>query len=128
MSTTGTASIESDPQPESAFRWRLTHRPDTRFGHAAGGVAGILVVAAGVAFTAAIDNDDPQIPGMVISAVLIVAAVLAGYWVRGPVRSAAVTTVVLAAPALWIFAVFGEGDGIERGDTRLILLLVAASY
>ena len=113
MSTTGTASIESDPQPQSAFRWRLTHRPDTRFGHAAGGVAGLLVVAAGVAFTAAIDNDDPQIPGMVISAVLIVAAVLVGYWVRGPVRAPVEDPTALGPVVAELLAAARQNSGMD---------------
>ena len=81
-------TLDTDAPVASPFRWRLEHRPDTRFGHAAGGVAGALVVAAMVAFVAAIDNDDPQVAGVLLSIVLVVAAVVAGYWHPrpGPVR------------------------------------------
>ena len=112
----------------SPFRWRLSHRPDTRFGHAAGGVAGVLIVAALVAFVTAIDNDDPQIAGVLLSIVLLVAAVLAGYWQRGPVRSAAVTALVLTFPVLWISAVIGDGEGTGQSDVRLVFILITVSY
>src|SRR5262245_31642467 len=121
-------TTDIEERAPSPFRWRLEHRPDTRFGHAAGGVAGALVIAAMVAFVAAIDNDDPQVAGALLSIVVLVAAVFAGYWQRGPIRSAAVTAIVLAFPLLWLFAVVGDGDGAARGDIRLIFLLTTVSY
>lgn len=121
-------TTDIEERSPSAFRWRLEHRPDTRFGHAAGGVAGALVVAAMVAFVAAIDNDDPQVAGALLSIVVIAAAVFAGYWKRGPIRSAAVTAVVLALPLLWIFTVIGDGNDVARSDIRLVLILIAVSY
>ena len=116
------------PSTESPFRWRVANRPDTRFGHAAGGVAGLLIVAAIISFIAAIDNDDPQIAGIAFSIGLIVVAVAVGFWVRGPVRSAAVTCLVLALPLLWLFAVLGDADGVEQSDIRTVLLLIVVSY
>jgi hypothetical protein len=121
-------TLDADAPVASPFRWRLAHRPDTRFGHAAGGVAGVLVVAAMVAFAAAIDNDDPQVAGSLFSIAVLVAAVFAGYWKRGPIRSAAVTAIVLAFPLLWIFAVIGDGKGVGRSDVRLVFILITVSY
>ena len=121
-------TLDADAPVASPFRWRLAHRPDTRFGHAAGGVAGVLVVAAMVAFAAAIDQDDPQVAGSLFSIAVLVAAVFAGYWQRGPIRSAAVTAIVLAFPLLWIFAVIGDGDGVGRSDVRLVFILITVSY
>jgi len=121
-------TVGVDDRAPSPFRWRLEHRPDTRFGHAAGGVAGALVVAAMIAFVAAIDNDDPQVAGVVLSIVVLVAAVFAGYWQRGPIRSAAVTAIVLTFPALWTFAVIGDGDGTKASDVRLVFILITVSY
>ena len=117
-----------EARPESPFRWRVANRPDTRFGHAAGGVAGLFVVAAIVSFIVAIDENDPQVAGIVFSILLIVAAIVVGFFVRGPVRSAAITCLVLALPLLWLFAVVGDGDGMQRSDIRTILVLVVVSY
>jgi hypothetical protein len=121
-------TVGVDDRAPSPFRWRIEHRPDTRFGHAAGGVAGALVVAAMVAFVAAIDNDDPQVAGVLLSIVVLAAAVFAGYWQRGPIRSAAVTAIVLAFPVLWIFAVIGDGDRTKASDVRLVFILITVSY
>lgn len=117
----------SVPAP-SPFRWRVANRPDTRFGHAAGGAAGLLIVAAIVSFVFAIDNDDPQIAGIGFSILLIVVAVAVGFFVRGPVRSAAITCLVLALPFLWLFAVLGDAENVQRSDIRTIFLLVVVSY
>ncbi|MBM3660667.1 MAG: hypothetical protein FJW95_14365, partial [Actinobacteria bacterium] len=114
---------------ESPWRWRLAHRPDVRFGHAAGGVAGLLVAAACFAAVVGISpDDDPQIPGVGIHLGLIVVALIAGWKVRGPVRSAAVAALAIAIPMLWLFAIFGDDGGGGRGDFRLLLLLTTGSY
>ena len=110
------------------FRWRLAHRPDVRFGHAAGGVAGILVAASVVAFIVAATGDKPRVPGVAFSVGLILVVLGAGFMVRGPVRSAAVSALTIAVPMLWLFAVLGGGGRVERGDFRMILLLTVASY
>lgn len=114
---------------ESPFRWRLAHRPDVRFGHAAGGVAGLLVAAACFAMVVAVSpDDDPQIPGMGFHLGLVVIALIAGWKIRGPVRSAAVAALTIAVPMVWVFAIFGDGDGGGRSDFRLVLLLTVGSY
>lgn len=117
-----------ETRSESPFRWRVANRPDTRFGHAAGGVAGLFVVAAIVSFVFAIDDDDPQVAGIAFSILLIAAAIVVGFFVRGPVRSAAITCLVLALPLLWLFAVVGDADDVQRSDIRTILVLVVVSY
>lgn len=117
----------SAPDAPSPFRWRLEHRPDVRFGHAAGGVGGILVAAAAVAFVVATTGDDPTLPGVAFTAGLVVVALLAGWRVRGPVRSAAVAAIAVSVPLVWAFAVLGDSEG-GRGDFRLVLLLTIATY
>ncbi len=124
----GEPAGDAPAEKAAPFRWRLANRPDVRFGHAAGGVAGILVAAAVVAFVVAATGDEPRVPGVAFTLALIIAALGAGFLVRGPVRSAAVSAIVLAVPLLWVFAILGGGDGVERGDFRLILLLTIASY
>jgi hypothetical protein len=114
--------------PESPFRWRLSHRPDLWFGHAAGGVAGVLVAAATLAFVIEVTDHDATLPGVGFNLLLMAAAVAVGFFVRGPVRSAAVAALVLAIPQFWTFAVVGDGEGIDRGDFRVILLLSVVTY
>lgn len=114
--------------PEAPFRWRLRHRPDVRFGHATGGVAGVLVAAAVIAFVAELADDDATLPGTGFSVALIVAALAAGHVIRGPVRSAAIAATAVAVPLLWFFAVAGDFEGLDRGDARVVLLLSIVSY
>jgi hypothetical protein len=129
LTTTLDAVATPSVPPESPFRWRLAHRPDVRFGHAAGGVAGILVAAAFFAFVVAVAGDDnPTWPGVGFHAGLIVIALLAGWKVRGPVRSAAVAALALAIPLLWVFAVFADERSDGRWDFRIYLLLTVVSY
>src|SRR5262245_11885477 len=127
MTETVVAADEA-PKQETPFRWRLAHRPDLRFGHAVGGVAGILVAAAVTAFVVEVTDDDPMVPGVAFNLVLIAAAVAAGYFVRGPVRSAAVAALLFAIPQVWLFAIMGDGQDFDRGDFRIILLLSVATY
>src|SRR6185503_2043665 len=112
-------TVASEPAPETPFRWRLAHRPDLRFGHAAGGVAGILAAAAIFAFVIEVTDDDATLPGVGFNLVLIAAALAAGYFVRGPVRSAAVAALLFAIPQVWLFAIIGDGEGVDRGDFRI---------
>ncbi len=107
--------------------WRAQRRPAPAFAHVLGAAAGAFVVIALVAFIVAIDSDDPQVPGVVLSVVLIAAAVVAGARGPGPLRSACVTVLVLTVPLLWIFALVGDGGG-DRGEVRGILLLTLVSY
>jgi hypothetical protein len=48
--------------------------------------------------------------------------------VRGPARSAAVAALLFAIPQVWLFAIIGDGEGVDRGDFRIILLLSVATY
>lgn len=112
----------------TAFRWRLDHRPDVRFGHAAGGVAGILIAAAVVAFVVEVTDDDATLPGVGFNLLLGAAALAVGFRYRGPVRSAAVGALVVAIPQIWLFAIAGDGEGVDRGDWRAMLLLTVATY
>jgi hypothetical protein len=116
------------PNARTAFRWRLDHRPDVRFGHAAGGVAGILIAAAVVAFVVEVTDDDATLPGVGFNLLIIAAALAVGFRYRGPVRSAAVGALVVAIPQVWLFAIAGDGEGVDRGDWRAILLLTVATY
>src|SRR5262245_449852 len=125
---TETTVMPAADAPQSPFRWRLSHRPDLWFGHAAGGVAGVLVAAAVFAFVIEVTDDDATLPGVGFNLLLIAAAVAVGFFVRGPVRSAAVAALVLAIPQFWAFAVVGDGEGIDRGEFRIILLLSVVTY
>src|SRR5262245_6515518 len=128
MTETTVMPAADAPAPESPFRWRLSHRPDIWFGHAAGGVAGVLVAAAVLAFVIEVTDDDATLPGVGFNLLLIAAAVAVGFFVRGPVRSAAVAALVFAIPQFWAFAVVGDGEGIDRGDFRILLLLSVVTY
>ena len=131
---TSTETITADDTAPAAaekaapFRWRLAHRPDVRFGHAAGGVAGILAAVATVAFVVEVTDDDATLPGVGFNLLLIAIALAAGFWLRGPVRSAGVAAIAIAIPQVWFFAIVGDGDGVERGDFRVILALSVAAY
>jgi hypothetical protein len=128
MTDTTALVTAEEPANETPFRWRLRHRPDLRFGHAAGGVAGILAAAAIVAFVIEVTDDDATLPGVGFNLVLIAAALAVGYLVRGPVRSAAVAAILFAIPQVWLFAIIGDGEGVDRGDFRIVLLLSVATY
>jgi hypothetical protein len=123
-----------EPAPDAAdakaapLRWRLAHRPDVRFGHAAGGVAGILAAAAVVAFVVAVTESDARLPGVGFNLALIAVALATGFFLRGPVRSAGVAAIAIAVPQVWFFAIAGDGGALGRGDYRIILALSVAGY
>src|SRR5262245_44613529 len=125
------AAAVTDPAPNGGMRylgWRAERRPRAGFAHVLGAVAGAFVVIATVAFVSAIDNDDPQAPGIVLSLVLLALALAIGWFGTGPLRSAATTMAVGAVPLLWTFAIYGDGGSHGRGDVRALLLLSIASY
>jgi len=132
MPTTGVAPPEPGPDTPAAkatpLRWRLANRPDVRFGHAAGGVAGILAAAAVLAFVVEVTDSKPRLPGVGFNLVLIAVALTAGFFVRGPVRSAGVAAIAIALPQVWLFAIAGGGGSIGRSDYRIILALSVGSY
>ena len=107
--------------------WRAERRPRPGFAHVLGAVAGAFAVIAMVAFVAAADNEDPQLPGVVLSLVLIAIALAVGAWGSGPLRSAGATALVLTVPTLWAFAFAGDGGG-GRGAVRGVLILTVVTY
>ncbi|MFA5885805.1 MAG: hypothetical protein WDA60_18280 [Acidimicrobiia bacterium] len=128
MTDTTTLATTDDLAKAAPFRWRLANRPDVRFGHAAGGVAGILAAAAIVGFVVEVTDDDATLPGVGFNLLLIAVALAAGFFLRGPVRSAGVAAIAIAIPQVWLFAIAGDGNAVERGDYRIILLLSVAAY
>jgi hypothetical protein len=116
------------PEPTDPFRWRVVRRPLVLFGHAIGGAAGVFLVAAVIALVAEITDDDATLAGVACTVGLVALALLAGYSMRGPVRSAAVTAIALSIPTIWLFVVAGNGEPPGRGDFRLVMLLSLACY
>jgi hypothetical protein len=92
-----------------------------------GAAAGAFVVVGVVAFVVEATSDDPTAPGVVLSLVLVAAALLLGLRAPGPIRSACVTAIVFALPLLWFFALFGGGT-FGRGEIRGVYLLSMVSY
>jgi hypothetical protein len=107
--------------------WRVQRRPRPGFAHVLGAAAGAFVVVAVVAFVVEATDDDPTVPGVVFNALLVAFALLVGFRMPGPIRSACVTAIVLGVPLVWFFALFGDGGG-ERSDTRGLYLLTLACY
>ena len=108
--------------------WRAERRPAPAFAHVLGAVSGAFAVIAMVAFVAAINDQDPQVEGTIGSLLLIALALVVGVFVRGPIRAASTTAIVLSLPLLWLFALFGDNDRPERGDFRAFLLLILITY
>ena len=86
------------------------------------------VAAAVVAFVIEVTDNDATLPGVGFNVGVDRRRLAAGYFVRGPVRSAAVAALVFAIPQVWLFAIIGDGEGVDRGDFRIILLLSVATY
>ena len=64
---------------------------------------------------------------MLFNLVLAALAFYAGMRLAGPIRSAAVTVIVLTVPLIWVFAFLGDGQG-GSGAARGIYLLTIATY
>jgi hypothetical protein len=92
-----------------------------------GAAAGAFLVVAIVAFVAEVTSDDPTVPGVLFDLALVAIALVAGFRAPGPLRSAAVTAIVLAVPLIFLFGFFGGGDA-GRGEIRAVLLLTLVSY
>ncbi len=107
--------------------WRVQRRPRPGFAHVLGVAAGAFVVIAVVAFVVEVSSDDPTGPGIAFNALLVAVALLVGFRVPGPIRSACVTAIVLGIPLVWFFALLGDGNG-GRADTRGLYLLTLACY
>ncbi|HEX5588112.1 MAG TPA: hypothetical protein VFZ17_12450 [Acidimicrobiia bacterium] len=121
------AGVPIESRGERYLGWRAEHRPRPGFAHVLGAAAGGFAVVAMVAFVSAIDNDDPQVPGIALSLVLLLAAWAIGVRGPGPLRSASVTAMVVTVPILWVFALVSDGDS-SRSDVRAVLLLTLFSY
>lgn len=121
------ATVPIAPRGARYLGWRAERRPRPGFAHVLGAAAGGFAVVAMVAFVSAIDNDDPQVPGIALSLVLLVAAWAIGVRGPGPLRSASVTALVVTVPLLWVFALVSDGDA-SRSNTRAVLLLTLFSY
>jgi hypothetical protein len=80
-----------------------------------------------VSFVVEVTDDDPTMPGVGFSLILIAAAFLLGMRAPGPLRSACVTAIVLSVPLLWFFGFFGGGNA-GRGEIRGVYLLTLVSY
>jgi hypothetical protein len=106
---------------------RTVRRPEPAFAHVLGAAAGAFAVVAIVAFVVEVSSSDPTAPGVGFDAALAVLAFVLGFRAPGPLRSAAVTILVLAIPVTWFFALFGDGGG-GRDEIRGLYLLTLATY
>jgi hypothetical protein len=111
----------------SRLGWRAQRRPRPGFAHVLGAAAGAFVVIGVVAFIVEVAPDDPTAAGVGFTAALAIVALAAGFFVPGPIRAAGVTALVLSIPLIWVFALFGDGNG-GRSDIRGVYLLTLACY
>ncbi len=111
----------------SRLGWRAQRRPRPGFAHVLGAAAGAFAVVAVVSFIVEVATDDPTVPGVAFTAGLAIVALVLGFFVPGPIRSACVTALVLTIPLVWIFALLGDGD-FDRSGVRGIYLLSLACY
>jgi hypothetical protein len=111
----------------SRLGWRAQRRPRPGFAHVLGAAAGAFVVIGVVAFVVELASDDPTAAGVGFDAALAIAALVVGFFVPGPIRSACVTALVVSIPLVWLFGLLGDGNG-GRGDVRVIYLLTFACY
>lgn len=125
---TDPTSAAAAPRPNLLERlgWRAERRPEPGFAHVLAAGGGAFVVFAVAAVISEIGGDDLTLPGVLLSLLVVAAAYAAGMRVEsGPVRSAAVTAIVLATPMVWFFVFFGDGGG---SDSTGVYLLTIASY
>jgi len=106
---------------------RTVRRPPPGFGHVLGAAAGAFAVIAVVAFVVEVASNDPTAPGIGFDAALAILALLIGFRSPGPLRSAAVTVIVLTVPIIWFFTFFGSGNA-GRGEVRGVYILTLVTY
>jgi hypothetical protein len=106
---------------------RAVRRPEPAFAHVLGAAAGAFAVVAIVAFVVEVASSDPTAPGVGFDAALAIVALVVGFRAPGPLRSAAVTILVLTVPLIWLFALFGGGNA-GRGEIRGLYALTLLSY
>jgi hypothetical protein len=92
-----------------------------------GAAAGGFAVVAIVAFVVEVSSDNPTAPGVGFDAALAIAALVIGFGAPGPLRSAGVTILVLSAPLIWFFALFGGGNA-GKDELRGLYLLTLVTY
>lgn len=107
--------------------WRAERRPEPGFAHTLGAGAAAFAVFAVVALVFEITDDDPTLPGVGLNLALFLVAMFLGMQMAGPMRTAAVTAIVLTVPLIWFFLFLGDGGGGE-GDTRVVYLATIVSY
>jgi hypothetical protein len=107
--------------------WRAERRPEAGFAHALGAAAAAFAFFATNALVIKVTSDDATGPGVGFNMVLLAVAFVAGAQIAGPVRSACMTAIVLAVPAIWGFAFFGSGQA-TGGDLRGFYILTILSY
>jgi hypothetical protein len=111
----------------SRLGWRAQRRPRPGFAHVLGAAAGAFAVIGIVAFVVELASDDPTAAGVGFDAALAIVAIVVGFFVPGPIRSACVTALVLTIPLVWLFALLGSGN-VGRGDIRVVYLLTLGCY
>ena len=123
------ADATSAPGPTLWERlgWRADRRPEPGFAHVLGAGAGAFAVFAMFALVIEIADDDPTVPGVILSLALGAIAVVLGMRNAGPIKSASVTVIVFVVPILWGFALAGDGSA-DEGAVRGIYLLSVATY
>src|SRR5690349_7640462 len=108
-------SRPAGPGLAARLGWRVERRPRPGFAHVLGAAAGAFVVVGVVAFVAEADDQDPTVPGIILTLLLVAVALLAGLRAAGPLRASCVTALVFAVPLLWFFAL-SSGGGFGSGD------------
>lgn len=107
--------------------WRTRVRPPVALAHVIAAGAGVFAVVATVALAIHITSTDATAPGILLDLALAVVAFVAGVWLPGPVRSAAVVALLLTTPLIWFFAFYGDGQG-GVGSLRWLYLLSILVY
>lgn len=107
--------------------WRARTRPASGFAHVLAAGGGAFAVFAVTELATKITSTDATAPGILLNLALAVVAFVAGMFLPGPVRSAAVVALVLTMPLIWLYAFYGNGQ-TGAGGLRGVYLLSAAIY
>ena len=107
--------------------WRARTRPASGFAHVLAAGAGAFAVFAVTELVTKITSTDATVPGILLNLALAVGAFVAGMFLPGPVRSAAVVALVFTTPLIWLYAFYGNGQ-TGAGALRGVYLLSAAMF
>lgn len=107
--------------------WRARTRPASGFAHVLAAGGGAFAVFAVTELATKVSSTDATAPGILLNLALAVVAFVAGMFLPGPVRSAAVVALVLTTPLIWLYAFYGNGQA-GAGGLRGVYLLSAAMY